>query len=81
MPKYLIIHIKRFYKNEYFIEKNPTIVNFPIRNLDLTEFVWNEETKKSESDINGDTPKEVYKYDLVANIIHDGKAEEGSYRV
>ena len=40
LPKYLIIHIKRFHKNEYFIEKNPTIVNFPIKNLDLTDYIW-----------------------------------------
>lgn len=39
LPKYLVIHVKRFHKNDYFIEKNPTIVNFPLKNLDLTEFV------------------------------------------
>lgn len=40
LPKYLIIHIKRFHKNDYFLEKNPTIVNFPIKNLDLSDYVW-----------------------------------------
>ena len=39
LPKYLIIHVKRFYKNEFFLEKNPTIVNFPIKNLDLTDLI------------------------------------------
>lgn len=66
----MIIHIKRFTKNDYFIEKNPTIVNFPIKNLDLSEYVWNK-----------DTEKETYKYDLVANIIHEGEAEKGKYKV
>lgn len=40
LPKYLIIHIKRFTKNEFFMEKNPTIVSFPIKNLDMSEYVW-----------------------------------------
>jgi U4/U6.U5 tri-snRNP-associated protein 2 len=73
LPKYLIIHVKRFYKNEFFLEKNPTIVNFPIRNLDLTDLI-------DQSDFEPDT-REVYKYDLLANIIHEGKPEGGTYRV
>lgn len=60
-------------KNDFFIEKNPTIVDFPITNLDLSEFVWNG-SKDEEK-------KESYKYDLLANIIHEGKPEGGSYRV
>ena len=36
-PKYLILHYKRFTKNEFFREKNPTIVNFPLNNLDLSD--------------------------------------------
>ena len=31
LPEYLIITYDRFHKNQWFIEKNPTIVNFPIR--------------------------------------------------
>ena len=32
LPQYLIIHIKRFSKNtQQYVEKNPTIVNFPVR--------------------------------------------------
>ena len=32
LPKYLIVHIKRFSKNtQQETEKNPTIVNFPVR--------------------------------------------------
>lgn len=48
-------------------------MNFPIKNLDLSEYVWQDDEKK-----NG---KEIYKYDLLANIIHDGKPENGTYRV
>lgn len=62
--------MKRFYKNEFFLEKNPTIVNFPIKNLDLSDFVH---SKKPE--------KKSYKYDLLANIVHEGKPESGTYRV
>lgn len=35
-PKYLIIHMKRFVKNNFFMEKNPTIVTFPLSDLDLS---------------------------------------------
>ena len=35
LPNYLFIHIKRFSKNSFFKEKNATIVNFPIKNLEL----------------------------------------------
>lgn len=31
LPKFLILYIKRFTKNTFFLEKNPTIVNFPIK--------------------------------------------------
>lgn len=37
LPRYLIFHIARFTKNNFFVEKNPTIVNFPVKNLDLNE--------------------------------------------
>ena len=36
LPKYLILHYKRFTKNEFFKEKNPTIINFPLNNLDFS---------------------------------------------
>ena len=36
LPKYLIIVLKRFSKNNFFTEKNPTIVSFPLNNLDMT---------------------------------------------
>lgn len=35
LPPYLIMNIKRFTKNEYFTEKNNTIVPFPTEGLDM----------------------------------------------
>ncbi|CDJ58164.1 ubiquitin carboxyl-terminal hydrolase, putative [Eimeria maxima] len=37
LPRYLVLAVKRFSKNNFFIEKNPTIVTFPVKNLDLRE--------------------------------------------
>lgn len=37
IPKFLILHIKRFTKNNFFVEKNPTIVNFPVKNLEMKD--------------------------------------------
>jgi len=35
LPRYVILHIKRFTKNNFVEEKNPTIVNFPMRGVDM----------------------------------------------
>ena len=65
LPRYLIIQIKRFSTNTQFqVEKNPTIVSFPIKNLDLRDFVLFPE---------GTDPLSVTtRYDLVSNIAHEG---------
>jgi U4/U6.U5 tri-snRNP-associated protein 2 len=34
--RFLILHMKRFLMNNFFMEKNSTIVSFPINGLDLT---------------------------------------------
>ena len=39
LPAYLIFHVKRFTRNNFFIEKNPTIVNFPVKNLELRDYL------------------------------------------
>uniref|UniRef100_H3DEI4 Ubiquitin carboxyl-terminal hydrolase 39 n=1 Tax=Tetraodon nigroviridis TaxID=99883 RepID=H3DEI4_TETNG len=71
LPPYLVFCIKRFTKNNFFVEKNPTIVNFPITNVDLREYLT-EEAQVTEKNTT---------YDLVANIVHDGKPTEGAYRI
>ncbi|RTG85261.1 U4/U6.U5 tri-snRNP-associated protein 2 [Schistosoma bovis] len=39
LPPYLILYMKRFVKNIFTLEKNPTIVNFPIRSIDFGELL------------------------------------------
>ncbi|ROT62425.1 putative U4/U6.U5 tri-snRNP-associated protein 2 [Penaeus vannamei] len=56
LPPYLILYNKRFTKNTFYIEKNPTIVNFPVKNIDLTEYLTEEVKQKHPEPI----------YDLVA---------------
>ncbi|CAN1749145.1 U4/U6.U5 tri-snRNP-associated protein 2 [Linum perenne] len=73
LPKYLILHMQRFKKNNFFIEKNPTLVNFPVKNLELKDYIPLPTPKEDE--------KLRSKYDLIANIVHDGKPKEGFYRV
>ncbi|EEC02862.1 ubiquitin specific peptidase, putative [Ixodes scapularis] len=70
LPPYLILYIKRFTKNTFFVEKNPTIVNFPIKDVDLGELVAGAE---------GD---DTYVYDLIANVVHEGEpgSGKGTYR-
>ncbi len=47
-------------QNNFFVEKNPTIVTFPVRNLELRESLPL-------------PPGVASKYDLVANICHEGE--------
>ena len=37
LPPYLILHIKRFTKNNFVEERNPTVVNFPLRGVELSD--------------------------------------------
>jgi U4/U6.U5 tri-snRNP-associated protein 2 len=47
LPKYLILHLARFKTNRYSREKNPTIVAFPVKNLDLGSYVFPEKGKET----------------------------------
>eukprot|EP00803_Ostreobium_quekettii_P000247 evm.model.scf_77.7 EVM.evm.TU.scf_77.7 scf_77:133904-141766(+) len=75
LPRYLMLHMKRFAKNNFFIEKNRTIVSFPIKNLDLDGVV--------PLPPGPDGSKGTARYNLVANVCHEGggeKAGRGMYR-
>ncbi|KAL3957551.1 hypothetical protein ACCO45_008129 [Purpureocillium lilacinum] len=39
LPPYLMLHVKRFSQNKFVSERNPTIVTFDARNLDI-EPIW-----------------------------------------
>lgn len=39
LPQYLVLHLNRFTKNNFYLEKNPTIVTFPVKNLELRDYV------------------------------------------
>ncbi|KAI5290082.1 hypothetical protein KEM52_000573 [Ascosphaera acerosa] len=64
LPPYLLLHIKRFSRNKFVSERNPTIVTFPsTRGLDLSPYV--------EPDPAVHPPAEPILYNLVANVILD----------
>ncbi|KAG8385817.1 hypothetical protein BUALT_Bualt03G0084700 [Buddleja alternifolia] len=73
LPQYLILHMRRFTRNNFFVEKNPTLVNFPVKNLELKDYI--------PLPVRNEKERLRSKYDLIANIVHDGKPGEGSYRV
>ncbi|KAF9270813.1 spindle pole body protein [Marasmius fiardii PR-910] len=62
LPPYIILHFKRFTKNVFVEEKNPTIVTFPLRGLDFKDYI--------------DAPPlgQSTVYDLVANVTHESVA-------
>lgn len=37
LPPFVILHFRRFTKNNFVEEKNPTIVNFPIKGVDMQD--------------------------------------------
>lgn len=71
IPPYIVLIVKRFRNNNFFVEKNPTIVTFPLKGLDLRDYVH--------PDCQPANPET--RYDLVANVCHDGKPEKGTYKV
>jgi len=83
LPPCVLFHVKRFSKNKFVSERNPTIVTFPVRSLDMAPYV--------EPDPKVFPPGEPIWYDLVANITHEavrirddsveGEAERKVWRV
>ncbi|CAL8104347.1 unnamed protein product [Calicophoron daubneyi] len=68
LPPYLILYMKRFVKNIFTLEKNPTIVNFPIKSIDFGELLQPQYRSQHK----------YTNYDLVANVVHDGPPTPGS---
>ncbi|CAN7021573.1 unnamed protein product [Brassica rapa subsp. trilocularis] len=73
-PPYLMFHMVRFKKNNFFKEKNPTLVNFPVKDMELRDYIPSLPTA-------AEGEKTCTKYNLIANIVHDGKPEDGCFRV
>ena len=67
LPKYLIFHLGRFTKNNFYLEKNHTIVNFPVKNLEMKPYFAS----------SSEDPLVSAKYDLIANICHDSHVSIG----
>ncbi|XP_006864286.1 PREDICTED: ubiquitin carboxyl-terminal hydrolase 11-like [Chrysochloris asiatica] len=70
LPEILIIHLKRFSYTKFSREKIDILVEFPIRDLDLSKFVIKPHS---------DSDPELYKYDLIAVSNHYGGLRDGHY--
>ncbi|XP_057312637.1 ubiquitin carboxyl-terminal hydrolase 4-like isoform X2 [Hydractinia symbiolongicarpus] len=51
LPKILVIHLKRFSYNRYWRDKLDALVNFPITQLDLTDYVINKKHGRAVYDL------------------------------
>lgn len=67
-PPFLMIHFKRFTRSDFSTDKNPTIVNFPIRGLDMAPFL-DQDDDDDDTERSGALESTVY--DLVANVTHE----------
>ena len=110
LPRYLIVHYQRFADNAFFTEKNPTLVTFPLRGLDLRDLLDRsdergsvdsmtvrelmEEARSKGWDVAGVVELDELRqrvrdgragggttYDLISNIVHEGDAKSGKYRI
>ena len=72
LPPFIILYIKRFAKNTFYVEKNPTIVNFPIKSIEFGDFL----TDEAKLQYPNGAP-----YDLIANIVHEGAPTSGTYKL
>ncbi|XP_075395077.1 ubiquitin carboxyl-terminal hydrolase 11 isoform X2 [Tenrec ecaudatus] len=70
LPEILIIHLKRFSYTKFSREKLDLLVEFPIRDLDLSEFVIKPQSESEPG---------LYKYDLIAVSNHYGGLRDGHY--
>jgi ubiquitin carboxyl-terminal hydrolase 4/11/15 len=75
LPPILIIHLKRFLKNDHesslfrnASRKITELVDFPLKSFDLSEYLINEEAKKEE-----------WIYDLFGVSNHMGRLHGGHY--
>uniref|UniRef100_A0AAY5EUH7 Ubiquitin carboxyl-terminal hydrolase n=1 Tax=Electrophorus electricus TaxID=8005 RepID=A0AAY5EUH7_ELEEL len=66
LPRILVVHLKRFSYNRCWRDKLDTVVDFPIRDLNMSEFVC-------------DPKASPYVYDLVAVSNHYGGMGGGHY--
>uniref|UniRef100_A0A286Y1Q0 Ubiquitin carboxyl-terminal hydrolase n=1 Tax=Cavia porcellus TaxID=10141 RepID=A0A286Y1Q0_CAVPO len=66
LPKILVVHLKRFSYNRYWRDKLDTVVEFPVRALNMSEFVC-------------DPSAQPYVYDLIAVSNHYGAMGVGHY--
>lgn len=84
LPPVLLIHLKRFSFKGPFTDKLETLVDFPLKDLDLTNYVPmpmppNADHRPSPASPNDDprTPLPPYKYDLYAVTNHYGNLTSG----
>ncbi|CAM4623805.1 unnamed protein product [Lepidochelys kempii] len=70
LPEVLIIHLKRFSYTRLAREKLDTLVEFPIRDLDFSDFIL-----KPRADV----ASAPHKYDLIAVSNHYGSLRDGHY--
>jgi len=86
LPPYIILHFKRFTKNAFVEEKNPTIINFPLRGLDFKECLhcscytpcfeptFSLFPENFSIDVDASPDNLSTQYDLIANVTHESVA-------
>lgn len=80
LPRFLLLHVRRFARNAFFAEKNPTIVNFPVKGLPLGDLLRYRGGGGGGSSRQGSAAEDPHRYDLAANVAHEGPAAAGAFK-
>ncbi len=49
LPQFLVLHLARFTKNNFYLEKNSTIATFPVKNLEMRDFLFSPAADSAEA--------------------------------
>jgi len=88
LPPILLIHLKRFSFKGPFVDKLETLVDFPLKNLDMTNYMppplppGSDKGLLSNAPVRLDDPRAQippYRYDLYAVTNHFGSLSSGHY--
>eukprot|EP01036_Dinobryon_divergens_P022889 gene22889-31191_t len=47
LPRFLVLQLVRFTKNNFALEKNPTIITFPVKNLEMKDYLYRPSSSSS----------------------------------
>ena len=80
LPEYLVFRLVRFKKTKFAIEKNPTIVTFPIDGMDMTRFVFDNDGGDDDDEVDVKSSKKMKLDDEKSGSGPVGEEDKAKYK-